>query len=90
VVEVAAGIQECPLHEIGGIDAPLKPKTDLRTGPQGKVGPIQLERFAQRLSPPAAGVRQELFAIESAPGAHAVPPNRQPCFRHEFYARAGK
>ncbi len=90
VLEVAAGIEECLLDQIRGIEAALEPEVNLRPGQQGKVGAIQLQYSAQRLSPRAAGVRQELFGIESARGAHAVPPNRQPCFRHEFYARAGK
>ena len=90
VVEVAAGIEECLLDQIRGIDAALESEIDLRPGQEGKVGAIQLQYSAQRLCAPAAGVSQELFGIESALGAHAVPPNRQPHFRHEFYARAGK
>ena len=58
VVEVAAGIEECLLDQIRGIDAALEPKTDLRPGQEGKVGAIQLQYFAQRLlRPPRASAR---------------------------------
>ncbi|HXC63898.1 MAG TPA: hypothetical protein VNZ67_06045, partial [bacterium] len=73
VVEVAAGIEECLLDQIRGIEAALELEINLRPGQEGKVGAIQLEYSAQRLCAPAAGVSQELFGIESAVGVHQAP-----------------
>ena len=58
VLEVAAGIEECLLEQIRGIEAALEPEANLRPGQQGKVGAIQLQYSAQGLrAPPRASAR---------------------------------
>jgi hypothetical protein len=73
LVEVAAGIEECLLDQIRGIEAALELEINLRPSQEGKVGAIALQYLAQRLCAPAAGVSQELFGIESALGVHHAP-----------------